>query len=99
VVPGHRRPDPDETNHTTVIPEVTTEVTPTPVTQIRRNYRDAITYTMGVTLIMSQLVLQLLDAFNILSGEPSLTLITAGLGLLGLPSVLHRGDRKEDNNK
>jgi len=98
-VADHRRPDPDEANHTVVITEATTEVAPTPVTQIRRNYRDAITYIMAVTLIMSQLLLQILDAFHVLSGEPSLTLITAGLGLLGLPSVLHRGDRKEDNNK
>lgn len=94
----HRRPEP-EADHTVVITKATVEVAPTPATQIRRNYRDAITYTMGVTLIMSQLVLQILDAFDILSGEPSLTLITAGLGLLGLPSVLHRGDRKEDNSK
>jgi len=97
-VPDHRRPN-SEADQTTVIPEAVPPVVAAARSQIRRSYRDAITYTMAVTLIMSQLVLQILDAFNILSGEPSLTLITAGLGLLGLPSVLHRGDRKEDNNK
>jgi hypothetical protein len=97
-VADHRRPDP-EADQTTVIPEAVPQVVVAARSQIRRSYRDAITYTMAVTLIMSQLLLQILDAFDILSGEPSLTLITAGLGLLGLPSVLHRGDRKEDNDK
>jgi hypothetical protein len=65
----------------------------------RRDYRDAITYTVGITLIMSQLVLQVLDSLELLSGEPSVTLITAGIALLSTPAILHRGDRKEDEKK
>lgn len=80
----------DETQEVPRIP------TPPPEVIVKRTYRDAITYTSGITLIMSQLVLQVLDALDLLHAEPSVILLSFGAALIGAPFFLHYGDRRED---
>jgi hypothetical protein len=80
----------DETQEIPVQPSKPPEVI------IKRTYRDAVTYTTGITLIMSQLVLQVLDSLDLLHGEPSPLLLSFGAALIGAPFFLHMGDRKED---